>query len=101
MASEVTQNSTMEADKSDAETEFVKVKRRNARKRKLNEDSANDMDTAEKSHSDVKRPSFPPISADKMVVGFHLSRLSCPRNLSFHILIVCCLADNLPFQWCR
>ena len=72
MAAEVTVKPPTETENI-TETEFVKVDRRkrSLRKRKLNEDSANDMDTAETSHSEVKRPSFPPISAEKMAVGYH------------------------------
>ena len=55
-------------DSSKNDTEFVKVTRK-SRKRKL-DDTASAMDTTEKLHSDVKRPSFPPISADKMTVCF-------------------------------
>ena len=55
-------------DSSKNDTEFVKVTRK-SRKRKL-DDTASAMDTTEKLQSDVKRPSFPPISADKMTVCF-------------------------------
>lgn len=82
MASEVAAETPTETENV-TETEFVKVDRRkkSSRKRKLNEDGVNDMDTAEKSHSEVKRPSFPPISAEKMASGkSELRKIPVPAN---------------------
>lgn len=62
------------------DTVFMKVERK-SRKRKLNTETANDMDTAENSHSETKRPSFPPISADKMASGkTELRKVPVPPN---------------------
>lgn len=82
MASEVAAETPTETENV-TETEFVKVDRRkkSSRKRKLNEDGVNDMDTAEKCHSEVKRPSFPPISAEKMASGkSELRKIPVPAN---------------------
>ena len=67
MASQATEEVALESDKN--ESEFVKVERK-SRKRKLTQETANNMETTEQPHSEVKRPNFPPISADKMAVCF-------------------------------
>ena len=80
MASTSTEEPTSESNQK--ETDFVKVTRK-SRKRKLDQnETADDMDTSEKLHSEVKRPTFPPISADKMTVCFRVlllckSAISC------------------------
>lgn len=78
MASQATEEVALESDKN--ESEFVKVERK-SRKRKLTQETANNMETTEQPHSEVKRPNFPPISADKMASGkTELRKVPVPAN---------------------
>lgn len=81
MASTTVEDSNMVADKKNTDTDFVKVDRKKSRKRKLDSDNGNTMDTDGKLHSAVKRPNFPPISADKMAGGkTELRKIPVPAN---------------------
>lgn len=78
MASQATEEVALESDKT--ESDFVKVERK-SRKRKLTQEIASNMDTTEQPHSEVKRPNFPPISADKMTSGkTELRKVPVPPN---------------------